>query len=110
MAIHPKTPVDLALAPVAVGIDLNLRHLRGLTPGEIETELAFSLNADTRRGGRAERERWLLEAATRFVNLHHWTASITDDACRLRLQGGSVSVDLGLSAGIVRYLERGASA
>lgn len=109
MAIRPKTPADLALAPVAVGVDLNLQHLRDRTPAEIETELAFALNVDTTRGDRAERERWLVEAATRFVNLHQWTASITEDACRLRLHGGSVSLDLGLSASLMRYLELGAS-
>ena len=34
--------------------------------------------------------------------------SISDDAARLHLVGGSVSVDLGLSAGIMSYIENGA--
>ncbi len=110
MAIRPRTPADLALAPVAAGVDLNLQRLRDRTPAEIDTELTFALNVDTTRGDRAERERWLIEDATRFVELHGWTASITEDAFRLRLEGGSVSLDLGLSPSLTRYLEAGASA
>ena len=42
--------------------------------------------------------------AVRNVELHGWVPSITDDRCRLRLSGGSVSLDLGLSAEIMRYI------
>jgi hypothetical protein len=39
------------------------------------------------------------------VNLHGWSAEISDDASRLHLSGGSVSLDLGLSAEILRYID-----
>jgi hypothetical protein len=32
---------------------------------------------------------------------------MTNDAARVHLDGGSVSIDLGLSAGITRYIEDG---
>ena len=107
MTLHPKNPIDLALAPVAAAIDLNLRRLRDRPPAEIEDELALELNVDTRGGTQAERVRWLQESAVRFVDLHEWQAEITDDCDRLRLTGGSVTLDLGLSATILRYLEHG---
>jgi hypothetical protein len=37
----------------------------------------------------------------RDVDLHHWHAAITDDFARLRLSGGSASLDIGLSASIL---------
>ena len=107
MPLHPKTPIDLALAPVAAAIDLNLRRLRDRLPAEIDDELALELNIDTRGGSRADRVRWLQESALRFVDLHEWQTEITDDCDRLRLTGGSVTLDLGLSATILRYLEHG---
>ncbi len=39
MTIHPKTPTDLTLAPVAVGIDMNLQRLRDKSVEGIEAEL-----------------------------------------------------------------------
>jgi len=57
---------------------------------------------------RAQREAWILGEALRGVELHEWQAEITDDAARLRLGGGSVSIDLGLSATILYYIENGA--
>ena len=42
-----------------------------------------------------------------MVELHGWQAEITDDAARLRLSGGTVSIDLGLSASILEYIESG---
>jgi hypothetical protein len=35
---------------------------------------------------------------------------VTEDHCRLRLTGGSVTLDLGLSANIMRYIEDGTRA
>lgn len=110
MTIRPKTPTDLMLAPVAAEIDRNLRHLRDLTPAEIDDELAVAENVDTRRSTRAAREQWIVDAATRFVDLHHWSASVSSDAWRLTLQGGSVSLDIGLSSSLTRYIESGSEA
>ena len=107
MTLRPKVPKDLLLAPVAAEIDRNLQDLRDVSPAEIHAEIALRLNAIAAHGDREQRAAWILEAALRFVDLHDWHAEITDDAARLRLSGGSVSVDLGLSATITAYIENG---
>ena len=48
------------------------------------------------------------ESAIRFVDLHDWRTEITEDGDRLRLDGGSVTLDLGLSAALLSYIEHGA--
>jgi hypothetical protein len=108
VTIHPKVPKDLALAPVAAGIDLNLRHLRDKSPAEIDFALALALNRTTSNGDRADRAEWVLDEAVRGVEMHAWHTEITSDSARLRLSGGSVTIDLGLSASILRYIENGA--
>jgi hypothetical protein len=107
MTLHPKTPKDLLLAPVAAEIDFNLQSLRDKSPGEINEAVAIVLNVDTAGTDRAQRAAWILETALRMVELHDWHAEITDDAARLRLSGGSVTIDLGLSATILQYIENG---
>lgn len=107
MPLHPKSPIDLALAPVAAAIDLNLQRLRDRTPAEIDYELALELNLSTRGSTRADRMSWVHQSAVRLVDLHDWQTEITDDGDRLRLDGGSVTLDLGLSATILRYIEQG---
>jgi hypothetical protein len=105
MPLHPRVPKDLALAPIAAGIDLNLQRLRDKEPSEIGFELALEL--DTEESGEStpqERAQRILHVALREVDLHHWDAAITDDFARLRLSGGSVSLDLGLSASILAYI------
>ena len=109
MPLHPKSPTDLALAPVAAAIDINLQRLRDLQPAEIDYELALELNLNTRGSTRTERAHWVQESATRFVDLHDWRTQITDDSDRLRLDGGSVTLDLGLSATLLHYIEHGAN-
>ena len=105
MTIHPKVPKDLALAPVAVAIDLQLRDK---SPAEIEFALALALNRTTTGSNRTERAAWVLDEAVRGVDLHAWSTEITGDSARLRLSGGSVTIDLGLSANILDYIENGA--
>lgn len=107
MTIHPKVPKDLALAPVAAAIDLNLHHLRDKSPAEIDFALALALNRTTSDGDQADRAGWVLDEAVRGVDLHAWHTEITPDSARLRLSGGSVTIDLGLSASILRYIEDG---
>lgn len=107
MAIHPRETKDLMLAPVAAQIDLNLQRLRGRTAEEVERELEWELDRDGRREDRAGRERLVVHQAIRNVDMHGWTATITDDGFRLHLDGGSVSLDLGLSEGISSYIEAG---
>lgn len=108
MTLHPKVPMDLALAPVAAAIDLNLQGLRDLPVDAIHRELGLRLDRPPIPNDRAERSRQILQAAVRNVDLHGWSGSISDDASRLQLSGGSVSIDLGLSAGIMTYIENGA--
>ena len=54
-----------------------------------------------------ERRSRVLNAALRNVNLHGLDASITDDGARVHLEGGSVSLDIGLSATILEYIRTG---
>jgi hypothetical protein len=107
VTLRPRTPKDLLLAPVAAEIDLNLQVLRDKSPAEIAEALAIALNANTGSSDRAQRGGWILQEALRAVELHDWRAEITDDAARLRLSGGSVTIDLGLSATILDYIENG---
>ncbi len=110
MSITPKEPKDLALAPVAVHIDRNLDRLRDKSPSEIDYELTLELNAPADTDSADERSTRVLAVALRDVDLHHWNAAITDDRARLRLSGGSVSLDLGLSATLLDYIRHGAGA
>ena len=107
MTLHPKNPRDMALAPVAAGIDLNLQGLRDKRPSELDTELQLELNGPPIPNTRDMRARQVLRASFRDVDLHGWQCSITKDACRLHLTGGSVTLDLGLGATIMEYIETG---
>ena len=107
MTLRPKVPKDLLLAPVAAEIDRNLQSLREISPGEIDAELALLFNTQTGHADRKRRADWILEAALRLVDMHDWHAEITDASARLRLSGGSVTIDLGLSATILDYIENG---
>jgi hypothetical protein len=107
MTVRPKTPIDLALAPVAAELDMNLVPLRDASTAEIGFQLGLELDRPERFGTVQERVERLLAVAVRNVELHGWVATITEDHCRLRLTGGSVSLDLGLSAKLMRYIEDG---
>jgi hypothetical protein len=106
MTLRPKAPADLALAPVAVGVDLNLRRLRDKSGVEIAEDLVMQLNQPAPAETRDARARQVLQVAVRGVDLHGWTAKISSDATRLQLRGGSVTLDLGLSAELHRYIEQ----
>lgn len=109
MTIHPKTHKDLLLAPVAAEIDANLRRLRDLSPEQVLGELELELDRPAMCNQPEERAELVLRQAVRDVDLHGWTATITEDGWRVSLNGGSVSLDLGLSPGICTYIEEGAS-
>ena len=108
MALHPKVPKDIALAPVAAEIDLNLQRLRDKGLKELDSELQLELNGPPTPNTRDNRAAQVLRVAFRDVDPHGWEGSITDDACRLHLAGGSVTLDLGLGASVMQYIERGA--
>ena len=104
MPLHPKAPKDLSLAPVAANIDLNLQRIRDMSQEQIIYELELMLDRPVTGGSRVERTRRIQEYATRNVDLHDWTTEVTSDAARLRLSGGSVSLDLGLSAALQQFI------
>jgi hypothetical protein len=107
MTIHPKKQKDLLLAPVAVEIDLNLQRMRDGTPRDVLAELELELDRPAMSADRAERAELVLRQALRGVDLHGWTAAITDDGTRVHLAGGSVTLDLGLSAAVTSYIQDG---
>ncbi|MGZ4169711.1 MAG: hypothetical protein ACXVUX_21800 [Solirubrobacteraceae bacterium] len=94
---------------MAAEIDLNLQRIRDKTPADIDYELGLALNRPLVDNTREERADFILRAALRNVNPHGWQATITDDACRLHLSGGSVTLDLGLGGAVMRYIEAGRS-
>jgi hypothetical protein len=104
-SVLPKNPHDLSLAPVAVTIDRNLQPLRDLEPRAIVGYLELMLDRPERDGNRQERAARVLETALRNVDCHGWNSEITHDNARLRLTGGSVTLDLGLSANILQFID-----
>jgi hypothetical protein len=109
MTIHPKKQKDLMLAPVAVEIDRNLERMRDGAPQDVEAELELELDRPAMCAERDERADLVLRQALRNVDMHGWTAAITPDGARVHLDGGSVSLDLGLSPGITGYIQNGVS-
>lgn len=107
MKIHPKNQRDLVLAPVAAEIDRNLQRLRDGSPHDVMAELELELDRPAMHLDRDERAELVLRQALRHVELHGWSAAISDDAARVHLDGGSVSIDLGLSGAITSYIQDG---
>jgi hypothetical protein len=107
MTLHPRRPADLALAPVAAGIDQNLQRFRDKSPDDIDYELALELDSMPFPDTRDQRAEHVLRAALRNIDAHGWHGSITDDSARLRLVGGSVTLDVGLGESVMRYITSG---
>ena len=110
MTIKPKHTRDLMLAPVAVEIDLNLQNIRDKSVKDLEAVLELELDTPAMHVDSDERKDLVLRQALRNVDMHGWSAEITDDDCRLHLDGGSVSIDLALSASITEYIQSGVPA
>ena len=108
MTIHPKHQKDLMLAPVAVEIDRNLQRLRHASPYDVLAELELELDRPAMCADPEERAALVLRQALRDVDLHGWTATLSDDASRVHLDGGSVCIDLGLNPAITSYITEGA--
>jgi hypothetical protein len=106
--LKPKQPKDLSLAPVAAAIDENLRRLRGKAPEEISLQLLFEFDKPFDETSGEERRAQILRQSLRDVDLHRWSAAITEDGSSVRLSGGSVSLDIALSAAVTRYVVDGA--
>ncbi len=103
-SVLPKDHHDLTLAPVAVSIDRNLQALRDLEPHGVLAALELVLDRPERTGRPDERADRILEAALRNVERHGWKAHVTSDFSGIRLTGGSVTLDIGLSATILRFI------
>jgi len=108
MTVHPKNQKDLMLAPVAVEIDRNLQRLRVDSTYDVLAELELELDRPAMYAGADERAELVLRQALRDVDLHGWTATLSDDASRIHLEGGSVTIDIGLSPAITAYITQGA--
>jgi len=104
MTLHPKKPTDLTLAPVAAEIDQNLQPLRDADPKDVVAAITLTVNENVGET-REQRAKQVYLSAIRDVDLHGWTAAISDDATRLQLRGGSVALDVGLSAALRDYIE-----
>lgn len=104
MPLHPRAAKDLALAPVAAQIDMNLQRVRDRSQDAVDYELQLELNWPPVDDSIAERSARILALALRGVDLHEWNAEITDDSARLHLSGGSVSLDLGLGISLTDYI------
>jgi hypothetical protein len=110
MTVHPRNQKDLLLAPVAVEIDFNLQRMRDGSAADVRAELELELDRPALVSERSERALLVLRQALRNVDLHGWTAEITDDGTRVHLTGGSVTLDLGLGAAVTSYIEDGVTA
>jgi hypothetical protein len=94
---------------VAVEIDLNLQRMRTGSAEDVLAELELELDRPALISDRSERAELVLRQALRGVDMHGWTAEITDDGTRIHLAGGSVTLDLGLGAAVTSYIEEGVS-
>ena len=103
MTKHPKQHKDLVLAPVASDIDINLQRMRDESVGGVEATLELELDRPAMTADRDERAALVLRQALRNVDMHGWRAAITNDGVRVHLDGGSLSIDLGLSANMPLY-------
>jgi hypothetical protein len=101
----PKVPHDLTLAPAAVALDRSLARLRDVAPAEIAFQIELELDRPEFGHTPKERADRVLEAVLRDVDLHGWRAEITPDRARVRMSGGSVTLDLGLSATLLAFIE-----
>lgn len=107
MSAHPRTPKDLALPPVAIHIDENLRYLRSCSVEDVEAGLQLMLDRPPFEDTRETRSHRVLEAALRNVDLHRWTATMSEDDASIHLTGGSVSLDIGVGASVLHFIEAG---
>jgi len=64
MTLAPRGVMDLALAPVAARIDLNLQRIRDKEPYEVEAELELELDKPPIRDTREQRAAHVLQFAT----------------------------------------------
>lgn len=97
----PHDITDLYLAPVVLKIDAELEALQGKTQDDLLMHIALATNREPRTIG--ERRTYLLEAVTKFVDMHGWVA--TWHPRGLRLAHDDHHIVLGLPAAVSSYLQ-----
>ena len=85
-------------------LDHNLQPLRDADRENLVAAITLTVNENVGET-RDARAKQVYLTAVRDVDLHGWTAAISDDSTRLQLRGGSVALDVGLSAGCRDYIE-----
>jgi hypothetical protein len=106
---HPRSPADLALAPVLINIERNLARLRD--GADLDFTLALALNDDSScYNTAAERAHRVQQAVTRYVDLHGWEASPTSDGYGLKVSHGPYEVTLMLGKRLTDYVQHGLTA
>lgn len=106
---HPRSPADLALAPVLINIERNLARVRD--SDDLEYALALALNDD---GGwyrsAEERAERVQQLATRNVDLHGWHVTPSPDRQGLVVEHNHYRVSLMLGKRLAGYVTGGAPA
>ena len=103
----PRSPADLALAPVLIGIERNLARVRD--SDDLDYALALALNDDSDWYHSAtERAERVQQLATRDVDLHGWHVTPAPDRQGLLVTRGHHHVSLMLGRRLADYVAAGA--
>lgn len=102
----PHSLSELALAPVLISLEQNLARLR--TSENLELLLALDLNDEGRfYHDASERAERLANFATREVDLHGWSVTVTPDRYGLAVEHGEYVVSLMFGQRLVKYVQDG---
>ena len=105
---HPRSPADLALAPVLINIERNLARVRD--SDDLEYALALALNDDSGwYRSPAERADRVQQLATRNVDLHGWHVTPSPDLQGLVIEHSHNRVSLMLGKRLAGYVTGGAT-
>ena len=100
---RPRSPADLALAPVLISIEQNLARVRD--SDDLEYALALALNDDSGwYHSAAERADRVQQLATRNVDLHGWRVTPAPDRQGLVVEHGHHCVSLMLGRRLAEYV------
>jgi hypothetical protein len=100
---RPRSPADLALAPVLISIERNLARVRD--SDDLEYALALALNDDSAwYRTEAQRADRVQQLATRDVDLHGWHVTPAPDGQGLVVEHGHHRVSLMLGRRLAGYV------
>jgi hypothetical protein len=103
-APHPHSLADLALAPVLLEIERNLKWLRD--SDDLEFNLALDLNDDASwYKTAAERADRIARCVTRTVELHGWQVQPAADLYGLVVRHGGYDVSLMFGRQLTSYID-----